>query len=333
MRSIIKAGLIFLVLAGVASPLAAAESGGEVGGPPRERMQPYGPTTIETIQPSDLEKRAREAIEKGECEKGLGFLKRLRKADPYLSDFVLGGLYVIGRCVPANPNKAFELIKEAAENFGSITEPLLGYMYLNGIGTPKNKTKATYWFKKAAYFLALMPPDFRLLFLNTALEYHDVPNELYEEVYWVRDIEEGDPEQLYDSAIRVLNGNGLPKDCKVAYRWMTTAAISKLAEAQYEYGKWFIEGICVEKNVKEGLDWIFRAGEARHLEAQKFLGIWYASKTPSEDTNLKAYYWLHLARSSGAAVEEAFKKVEARMTKKEKGVARIFVERKSAPPP
>ena len=107
----------------------------------------------------------------------------------------LGALYLRGKGVPQNYQKAYELfLKSAGENFkGAMFN--LGIMNLRGYGRAKNYPEAVTWFRQGA--------------------------------------ELGDPEAQFFLGVLLSKGLGVESDLAEAKQWFSKSADSGLAAAQF----------------------------------------------------------------------------------------------------
>ncbi len=276
---------------------------------------------------------ADKAISKGDCATALGYIRPAREAEDQGALLILGVMHETGECVPEDPAKAAELYREAVENDVKLAQPLLGYMYLNGLGVPRDVEQAEYWFKRTALWLARLSEERRLAWLAFILGDRGIPEELKREVTWIGAIEEGDAARQLEVALQLRDGDGLPQDRELAFRWARQAADKGLLEAQYELAQWHITGAYGEKDVWRGVLGLAKAAAAGHLEAQKDLGLRYAEGRDVEQNNWKAYYWLLHARQGGADVAEALDRLDRVISPEDKYIATWRFEEELDIPP
>lgn len=100
----------------------------------------------------------------------------------------------------------------------------LGYLVLNGLGVPSDPGWARRLFKLVALELAMSPPETRQSRLRLAMPYREIPEELEDALRWVRDLEDAEPEQLYQLALRLKIGDSLPHHAKLARQWLERAS-------------------------------------------------------------------------------------------------------------
>jgi len=87
---------------------------------------------------------------------------------------------------------------------------------------------------------------------------------------------EGVPEAQHDlAAIYTAGHGGVPVDYKKAIAWFTEAAIGGVANARYNLGVLYHQGMGAEKNLEKAINWYRAAAVMDHPEAQYNLGIAY----------------------------------------------------------
>ena len=108
---------------------------------------------------------------------------------------------------------------------------ILGFMYANGQGVPKDYAKAVKWYRKAA--------------------------------------EQGDARAQFNLGVMYTFGQGVPKDYAEALKWYRKAAEQGHADAQYNLGVMYAFGQGVMKSGAAAADWYYKAGIAYLKEKQK----------------------------------------------------------------
>lgn len=109
-------------------------------------------------------------------------------------------------------------------------------------------------------------------------------------------------------------GDGVPKDCEVAYHWISQAAINGSGEAAYELGTWSESGGCRGKHPTEALRWYKLAEKNGDSRAANKIGelylldndraaeslIWFKRGATAYD--IEAFYNLGKLYAEGRAV-------------------------------
>ena len=104
-------------------------------------------------------------------------------------------------------------------------------LYYKGIGTPKNNTKAAYWYEKAAT--------------------------------------QGNAVAQYTFAVLLNNGDGISQDYSKSAFWYEKAAQQGYAPAQLNLGGMYAMGTGVEKDIVKAYAWTYLAARRQNTTAQK----------------------------------------------------------------
>lgn len=126
----------------------------------------------------------------------------------------------------------------------------------------------------------------------------------------IREIEkkafDGIPEAQHDlAAIYTAGHGGVSTDYKKAAAWFKEAALAGVANARYNLGVLYHQGLGVEKNITKAVGWYRAAAEKEHPEAQYNLGIAYIEGTGvTYEPQLAARYFKEAAQ--GGIVEAGY---------------------------
>lgn len=196
-------------------------------------------------------------------------------------------------------HKAFEWYKKAAEKGLDAAQWKLGYMYTLGIGTEKDLNKAIYWRKKAAeqgyvvYQLEMaMSYNYGVICdLATYLSWGtaesgitaweaEIPRNADNADYWLHKVSN---HELTSDEKFIINCNGMYSDAmymlakkfeesgnygKAIYWYQQTESFGQL-------GRFYIEGLGVEKNYSIAKKYLEQGTELKDSEAACYLGIIY----------------------------------------------------------
>jgi TPR repeat protein len=247
------------------------------------------------------------SVTTGECETGLDLYARARAQGNTEAMVSLAELYEIGWCLPRSDRDAATLYLEASEAGEEDVWPILGYLYLNGIGVQRDPERARYWFKGAVLDGAF-PIDgdegWRIERLERALRGRPMPDALLEEVEWVRQLETSSDQVKFEIAIRVRDGNELPANNDVAHSWLIR---SDFPEAKLEravgtlagrYGTTGSLAAYSSENKKAALRSLRFLTEDEYAPAQRELGLHFAAA----NNFYAACVWLLRAGANGADV-------------------------------
>lgn len=217
---------------------------------------------------------------------------------------------------------------------------LVGFMYYDGRGAPKDLQKARHWFKAAALNLIALSPrqDRRTESLERNLPGADafrartIPPELAAEIEWLNEIERGDPRVMYATALRLRDGDGLPQHREAAVALLRLAAKRGVMEANYDLGVMLLDAPRDYLDTADGIRALIEAGDNRFVPAQVELGRRYATGDGVRRWDRSAYGWLLMAEDNGADVAALLEEVGGRLSEDERRSARADAERRSSHP-
>ena len=127
-----------------------------------------------------------------------------------------------------------------------------------------------------------------------------MPQAVLDEFEWANDLEDGDPRGLYEAALRVRDGEGLPQDEGVAVEWLKLAGERGVPEGHFEAGLILLDR-AESYNWGTGIYLVARAGAAAGLvEAQTEVGRRLAYGHHAWQRDFAAYVWLLTAQKNGA---------------------------------
>lgn len=196
-------------------------------------------------------------LEKDSCYYNLGCYKLAR-------------YYESGYMVEANPEKAFELDKVAAE--GNILGAMLSVAncYDCGLGTPIDKVKAIEWYEKSAEFITddIDRAECYLIIgdiINDNIEEEkEKANQFYRlahSIYW-KEAEVGNETALLQLGLLFYDGKGCEKDYRKSFNCFEKLYIKfQTAEAGYYYATCFLRGVGVPKDEKKGFELLSKTYE------------------------------------------------------------------------
>ena len=145
-----------------------------------------------------------------------------------------GLMYLEGKRVPRDYQKAAEWIGKAAEAGHPEAQHDLGLMHYKGRGVELDYQKACEWFARAA--------------------------------------EQGHVKAQYNLGVMYENGYGVPKDLAKAAEWYQEAADQGHAKAQFTLGMMRYNGRGLGQDFANSAEWFKKAAEQGHVKAQYNLG-------------------------------------------------------------
>ena len=201
-----------------------------------------------------------------------------------------------------------------AAQVNAAAQFLLGLMYANGEGVPKDDAEAVRWYRLAAeQGLAAAQFGLGLMYANGK----GVPKDDAEAVRWYRlAAEQGYAAAQSNLGLMYANGEGVPEDDAEAARWVRLAAEQGTATAQLNLGLMYASGEGVPKDDAEAMRWYRLAAEqGNNADAQVLLGVMYANGEGVPEDDVTAYAWLNIAAAQGqSSANEGKEHVAKHMT-------------------
>ncbi len=190
-------------------------------------------------------------------------------------------------------------LKRKAEQGDPVAQYSLGLRYDGGNSALKDRTKAVYWFHKAAekghaeaqfklgvhYFTDLsVPRDIAVAKSN----------------YWYRKAAElGNADAQSTLGIVYKTGRGVSKDSVKAAYWFFKAAKQGTAEAQSELGLMYAKGDGVPTDFKLAAYWGRKGAEQGNAWGQILLGTLHFFGQGVLQDFVLAHMWLNIANANG----------------------------------
>ena len=269
------------------------------------------------------------ALRWDECGRALSIVNGARGGGVAAADHRLGELHEEGTCVDQDATKAFDHY-DSAFRAGHLESAFrLGLLYYDGRGVSQDLEAARRWFKAAALTLVSFysEPDERLSGASRRMPrdpslHRELPPELIAEIDWLAEIEEGDPQVLHETALRVRDGTGLPRDREAAERWLVKAGRRGVAEAYYDLGLTRLDDPVRPRDEEFGIIALAAAGRDGFVSAQVELGRRYAAGNQVQKWDHAAYVWLLMAEENGAEVAALLRKVGGRLSEEDRQTAR-----------
>ena len=109
--------------------------------------------------------------------------------------------------------------------------------------------------------------------------------------------EQGEAEAQYDLGVMYANGLGVPEDDAEAVRWLRLAAGQGFAAAQFTLGLWYDHGLGVPQDDIEAVRWYRLAADQGDASAQSHLAIMYQNGKGVPQDYVQAHIWFDLAAS------------------------------------
>ncbi len=201
-----------------------------------------------------------------------------------------------------DPPPSIERVLPLAEQGSAEAQYLLGVMYTEGKGAPKDDAEAVKWLQKAAeQGLARAQNDLGVKYewgLGVSRDYAIALN-------WYRSAaDQGIAFAQYNLGQMAYNGKGVSRDFIEAEKWYRKAADQGLDKAQGNLGHLYEQGLGVEQDYAEAKKWFLKAATGGDVNAQYNLGdLYYMGKGVDLDREAAAN-WFREASETGNAMAQ-----------------------------
>lgn len=156
--------------------------------------------------------------------------------------------------------------KQAVQKDDPISMTLVGELYANGLGVPRDDKKAAEWYRLAA---ARGNADAMFALAMFRLEGRDGPRNREKSAKWLAAAAKlGDPIACYDLALLYMEGELFPRNFTRAAQLLRVAAQAGNPEAQYALGTLYERGSGVPKDMREAVHLFALASLADQTDAE-----------------------------------------------------------------
>lgn len=222
------------------------------------------------------------------------------KGDPQAHTLV-GRLYAEGLGVPKNEKLAADWYKRAVDLGDAPAKFELAIMLAEGRGIDKDRTTAAQLFEDAARSgHALANYNLGLLFLKGDGKPEN-PFRAAQHIIYAA--EKGVARAQYDAAALYQQGAGVEFSALEAGRWLSRAAAQGLAEAQYDYAVLLLRGQGLTKDEPKAIGYLKSAANKGIPGAQNRLAYVYLDGIGGDKNPVEAAKWRFIAKKSGFADE------------------------------
>lgn len=237
------------------------------------------------------------AFDQGKYLTALELAEKAARRDDPQAHTLIGRIYADGLGVPKDEGAAARWYARAAE-LGDIAGTLaLGTMLAEGRGVAKDMDLAAEMFEKAA---ATGDPvanyNLGLMFLRGTGK----PENAYRAAQHIRyAAEKGVASAQYDLAALYLEGNGVPNDALEAAKWSARAAEAGLPAAQYDYAVLLLQGRGLKADESKAVSYLQSAANHGVAGAQNRLAHLYVEGVGVEANPFEAAKWRFIAKAGG----------------------------------
>ena len=215
------------------------------------------------------------AYERGDYATALRLLRAPAEAGNADAQLLLGIMYQDGEGVPKDAALAAQWIRKAAEQDNATAEFALGVMYHQAMGVPKDDAAAVRWLEKAAK--EVPPAVFALAKL------HEDNGNYAEALKWYRLLaSQGDADSQNDVGHMYETGRGVAQNYAEAAKWYRLAADQGNAEAQNNLGTLYAKGQGVPRDDVQAYMWFALSAAQDNAPAGENRKAAAAAMTPAQ---------------------------------------------------
>lgn len=168
--------------------------------------------------------------------------------------------------------EAYDIFTRASRDGDHEADYSLGLMYARGQGVTKDYTAAYGWFQRA-YDGGYLGAGYYLGKMHLmGLGTQKDPRRAQRIFESVAD---SDCRAMYELGLMFFTGEDVPRDLQRSVEWMEKAAQAGHPEAQFVLGQFYKAGAGVPKDMRMAVNWLTAAALERHKGAQILLGNMY----------------------------------------------------------
>ncbi|MEZ2896534.1 tetratricopeptide repeat protein [Providencia rettgeri] len=209
---------------------------------------------------------------------------------------LLGFMYSMGGEVKQDHHRAYLWYKKAADQGEASSQANLGFMYRDGVGVKQDYHQAFLWTEKAAV-QGVVDAQYSLAEMYS--EGIGIKQDYQKAKEWFRKVcdNKDNVSQAGCDEFKKLN-SAETASCEIADKVLCDAAERGDAEAQYNLGRAYLNGIGVKRDLGKALQWQLKSAEQGYIHAQRGMGSWYYYSI-DKDKYRKAFPWYEKAAKQG----------------------------------
>ena len=236
-------------------------------------------------------------------EAAIWFRRAAEAGDPVakadLGSLLLGGKINLKLTEPPPVHEWFEQAAESGDLIGAFNYAVC---LAQGVGVPRDDTRAAIWFRRAADGLL----NAQYWYGRILAEGRGVEANLEEARIWLQKAADMNlPEALVDLAEMHMKGHGGPRDPEAGRQLYERAANLGHTGAMFALGALYGGGNDIPADRARSLSWYRASAEKKHPMAALMLGKYLRLGIATEPDPAAAKHWFTLAHNAGVAEAEA----------------------------
>ena len=261
-------------------------------------------------------------------EQAVEWYHRAAEQGHTIAQYDLSWMYQYGRGVSPNPSEAVRWCRLAAEQGYADAQNALGwrYQYVRGVGV-QNYDEAIRWYRRAAEqgHADAQARHRELSARNQQIDTADVEtarlnyratqqigfggrqtvrsgfgrDNVRTFLHYQSAAQQGNTAAQNNIGVMYANGIGVDQDYDEAINWFSRAAQQGDTAAQNSLGVMYANGIGVDQDYEQAFNWFSRAAEQLHGIAEYNLGVMYTNGDHVVQDNVEAVNWFSRAAERG----------------------------------
>lgn len=205
---------------------------------------------------------------------------------------------LLGEGAARDPERAYELMKQAADAGHPDAAGGLGNFHREGVVVPQNDAEAAAWYRKGAEKGGVRSQfNFGQVLLNGL----GVERNVEEGLRWIREAaSQGLPQAVFVlGQVHYFGQHGQAVNYDEAFAYFRTEAERGHPDAQNMLGVMYENAQGQPRDEARAIAWYRKAAEQNLAKAQSNLGRMLGPNSASKDTRVEALMWLFLADAQG----------------------------------
>ncbi|KAG0287289.1 hypothetical protein BGZ96_008793 [Linnemannia gamsii] len=219
------------------------------------------------------------------------------------AQFVLGNMYRDGKGVPKNYQDAMDWYLKAVKQGDVSGQQNVAYLYHRGYGVPQDYDQSMAWYRKAA------DQGHTGAQHNIGLYYHrgrGVSKDYVQAMEWfLKAAEQGYADSQHYIGLYYHHGRGVSQDYAQAMTWYLKAAVQYIGAQRY-IGFCYHLGQGVPQDYAQAMAWYLKAAVQGNMDAQHYVGLYYHHGRGVSQDDVQAIEWFFKAAEQGCSDSQTY---------------------------
>lgn len=219
------------------------------------------------------------------------------------AQYELGKRYFTGKAPLAiNLEQAMLWFTRAAEQQHADAQYNTGIFYKDGVGVPRDSSRAKHWLTKAAaqgHVKAKVALQDIIRDESGAAAGMEKTYKFSESLPVYRSAVNGDVDAQFELGMLFIRGDAVRKDFTRGVEWLQRAAEQDHIGAQLQLADMYLRGVELQQDAVEAFQWYLRAARHGDAQAQYMLGNLYRAGSGVRENSSEARRWYTAAAKQG----------------------------------